>query len=149
MKIWGIDSYYLSFIFNYLLNFIFFYIDFILGIYFMKCIGNQLQEYADSLEGRLADAEVEEESTKQELTELKNKYISIDMDYEKNKKQLLYEKDQNLNLEKKIKELSDIINKNNEEKNSFDDLLLEKVSDTVKAEEIKSFLFLDSIIQVF
>ena len=115
----------------------------------MKCIGNQLQEYADSLEGRLADAEVEEESTKQELTELKNKYISIDIDYEKNKKQLLYEKDQNLNLEKKIKELGDMINKNNEEKNSFDNLLLEKVSDTVKAEEIKSFLFLDSIIQVF
>ena len=61
----------------------------------------------------------------------------------------MYEKDQNFNLEKKIKELSDIINKNNEEKNSFDDILLEKVSDTVKAEEIKSFLFLDSIIQVF
>ena len=111
--------------------------------------GNQLQEYADSLERRLADAEVEEEATKHELSELKEQNTLVDHKYKEDKKE--YIKQNNINNDKiaeyefVIKDMNNIIAQlKNDQKSDF----LDKDDFLRDSTEEKSFKFLDSIIEV-
>ena len=123
------------------------------------CTGNQLQDYADGLEGRLADAEVEEESTKSELLELRGLFKSLEEGQEEAMREFSRKQEASMlkmvEYETKIKDMDRIISENKSEKDSYlmkysgmDESVLQRISDAAKSEEEKSFLFLDTIIEV-
>ena len=108
--------------------------------------GAQLQEYADNLERRLADAEVEEEATKNELSELIEQNALVDRKHTEDKNE--YIKQNNINIDKIaeyefiIKDMNNIIIQlKNDQKRQSDDFHRDSI-------EEKSFEFLDSIIEV-
>ena len=108
--------------------------------------GAQLQEYADNLERRLADAEVEEEATKNELSELIEQNALVDHKHTEDKNE--YIKQNNINIDKIaeyefiIKDMNNIIIQlKNDQKRQSDDFHRDSI-------EEKSFEFLDSIIEV-
>ena len=108
--------------------------------------GAQLQEYSDNLERRLADAEVEEEATKNELSELIEQNALVDRKHTEDKNEYIKQNDINIDkiaeYEFIIKDMNNIIIQlKNDQKRQSDDFHRDSI-------EEKSFEFLDSIIEV-
>ena len=122
---------------------------------FLIWSGNQLQEYADSLERRLANAEVEEETTKHELSELKIQNIVVEEKQKENTNEITKQNKINNNkiieYEFIIKDMNNIIMqlKNDQKVNYIDNKKDNHFNEeNEKTIEEKSFQFLDSIIEV-
>jgi hypothetical protein len=98
--------------------------------YSINYVGDQIQEYADSLETRIADSEVEEETVKLELTELKKTEIE-------NKKKIILLKTENNEIKTENEKL-----KTNTDINEIIEI---QIKAALKIQEEKHFLLLDSI----